>query len=164
VKLTRGAFAPKASDFKLRALARNRITLVKQIRFILSLAVLIFILAVTAWRPQATQQLMEAWRGDPKAQLWPEVIVDIIGGDYLRAGDAKTAIELFKLNLLAKTRHSLATLFSVARRTIGSAGRQDVSSSNDFWRCPRCGGPMVVVERLTAAEIQLRSPPLTAAA
>jgi Tfp pilus assembly protein PilF len=74
---------------------------VKQIRFILSLAVLIFILAVTAWRPQATQQLMEARRGDPKAQLWPEVIVDIIGGDYLRAGDAKTAIELFKLNLLA---------------------------------------------------------------
>ena len=51
MKLTRGAFAPKASDFKLRALARNRITLVKQIRFILSLAVLIFILAVTAWRP-----------------------------------------------------------------------------------------------------------------
>ena len=101
MKLTRGAFAPKASDFKLRALARNRITLVKQIRFILSLAVLIFILAVTAWRPQATQQLMEARRGDPKAQLWPEVIVDIIGGDYLRAGDAKTAIELFKLNLLA---------------------------------------------------------------
>jgi dienelactone hydrolase len=57
------------------------------------------------WAPggvaQATQQLMEARRRDPKAQLWPEVIVDIIGGDYLRAGDAKTAIELFKLNLLA---------------------------------------------------------------
>jgi Putative transposase/Transposase zinc-binding domain len=36
---------------------------------------------------------------------------------------------------------------------------QDVSSSNDLWRCPRCGGPMVVVERFTAADIQLRSPP-----
>jgi len=28
------------------------------------------------------------------------------------------------------------------------------------WLCPNCGGPMVVIERLTAAQIQLRSPPL----
>jgi hypothetical protein len=28
-----------------------------------------------------------------------------------------------------------------------------------LWLCPRCGGPMVVVERLSAAQIQLRSPP-----
>jgi hypothetical protein len=27
------------------------------------------------------------------------------------------------------------------------------------WRCPKCGGPMVVLERLTAAQLQLRSPP-----
>src|SRR5215510_567536 len=26
--------------------------------------------------------------------------------------------------------------------------------------CPKCGGPMVVIERLTAAQIQLRSPPV----
>jgi hypothetical protein len=26
--------------------------------------------------------------------------------------------------------------------------------------CPKCGGPMMIVERLTAAQIQLRSPPL----
>ena len=31
---------------------------------------------------------------------------------------------------------------------------------NPLWRCPQCGGPMVVIERLTAAQIQLRSPPL----
>ena len=30
---------------------------------------------------------------------------------------------------------------------------------NPLWRCPQCGGPMVVSERLTAAQIQLRSPP-----
>jgi hypothetical protein len=29
-----------------------------------------------------------------------------------------------------------------------------------FWTCPRCGGPMRVIERLTTAQIQLRSPPL----
>jgi hypothetical protein len=28
-----------------------------------------------------------------------------------------------------------------------------------LWLCPKCGGRMVVIERLTAAQIQLRSPP-----
>jgi len=46
---------------------------------------------------------------------------------------------------------------------------QDSSAANgakDLWCCPQCAGPMVVIERLTPAEIQLRSPPLpvTAAA
>ena len=31
--------------------------------------------------------------------------------------------------------------------------------SGDLWRCPKCGGSMRVIERLTAVEIQLRSPP-----
>jgi hypothetical protein len=30
----------------------------------------------------------------------------------------------------------------------------------DLWLCPQCGQPMKVIQRLTAAEIQLRSPPL----
>ena len=28
-----------------------------------------------------------------------------------------------------------------------------------LWTCPSCGGPMVVVERLTAAQIRMRAPP-----
>jgi hypothetical protein len=41
-------------------------------------------------------------------------------------------------------------------------GAQD---SRDLWLCPKCAAPMMVVQRLTAAEIQLRSPPeVTAAA
>lgn len=28
-----------------------------------------------------------------------------------------------------------------------------------LWICPLCGGPMVVIERLTAVQIKLRSPP-----
>jgi hypothetical protein len=28
-----------------------------------------------------------------------------------------------------------------------------------LWLCPQCGGPMVVIERLSAAQLQLRSPP-----
>jgi hypothetical protein len=34
----------------------------------------------------------------------------------------------------------------------------------DLYRCPNCGGPMKVLERLTAAEILLRSPPAVTAA
>jgi len=34
----------------------------------------------------------------------------------------------------------------------------------DLWRCPKCGGPMKVIETFTAAEIQLRSPPRISAA
>jgi len=50
---------------------------------------------------QVKQQLVEARKKDPQAQLWPEVAVDIIGEDYQREGDVKTAIEIFKLNLLS---------------------------------------------------------------
>src|SRR6266478_7657183 len=50
---------------------------------------------------QVKQQLVEARKEDPQAQLWPEVAVDIIGEDYQREGDVKTAIEIFKLSLLS---------------------------------------------------------------
>jgi len=59
-----------------------------------------------------------------------------------------------------------ATLLPLCFHLLGSAqqpqAEQDVSSTKDSfdpWHCPKCGGPMKVVERLTAAEIQLRSPP-----
>jgi len=45
-----------------------------------------------------------------------------------------------------------------------SQADQDTSRSTDLWRCPKCGGPMVVVERFTPAEIRLRSPPPATAA
>lgn len=50
---------------------------------------------------QVTQQLMDVRRKDPEAQLFPEINVDIIASGYLRNGETKEAIELFKLNLLA---------------------------------------------------------------
>ncbi len=45
--------------------------------------------------------------------------------------------------------------------------QQDASSTNDstdLWRCPKGDGSMKVIERLTAAEMRLRSPPLVIAA
>ena len=37
-------------------------------------------------------------------------------------------------------------------------------TTQPLWCCPKCGGPMSVVERFTAAQLQLRSPPLLATA
>jgi dienelactone hydrolase len=50
---------------------------------------------------EVTRRLQEARKKDPAAQIFPEADVDIIGEDYGRAGDYKTALEVFKLNLLA---------------------------------------------------------------
>jgi hypothetical protein len=64
---------------------------------------------------RVTQQLMEARRKDPRAQLWPEVNVDIIGEDHMREANAEkkaghlqeaqmemeVGTAIFKLNLLA---------------------------------------------------------------
>src|SRR5467141_371526 len=58
------------------------------------------------------------------------------------------------------------TLLPLCFQLLGSAQEpqagQHVASTEDalgLWRCPKCGGPMKVVERLAAVEIQLRSPP-----
>lgn len=50
---------------------------------------------------QVTKQLAEARGKDPKAQLFPEITVGIIGADRMRAGDMKSAIEVMKLVVLA---------------------------------------------------------------
>jgi hypothetical protein len=64
-----------------------------------------------------------------------------------------------------------ATLLPLCFQLLGSEqqpqAEQNVSStkdSSDLWHCPKCAGPMKVIERLTAAEIQLRSPPVVTAA
>src|SRR5437870_5175991 len=43
-----------------------------------------------------------------------------------------------------------------AQAETATSTAQDISPN---WFCPKCGGPMAIVERLTAAQIQLRSPP-----
>ena len=81
----------------------------------------------------------------------------------------KGFVRIRNFGFLANRRR--ATLLPFCFQLLGAAqepqAKQDVSSTNDshdLWRCPKCGGPMVVVEKLTAAEIQLRSPPLHTAA
>jgi hypothetical protein len=66
-----------------------------------------------------------------------------------------------------------AALLPLCRQALGvlqppqpEAQTSTAKNASPLWLCPKCGGPMVVIERLTAAQIQLRSPParLTAAA
>src|SRR5882762_10340289 len=57
-----------------------------------------------------------------------------------------------------------ATTLPLCFQLLGSAPQteQGTSAAKDttpLWLCPKCGGPMRVIERLTAAQIQLRSPP-----
>ena len=50
---------------------------------------------------QVKQQLMEARRRDPRAQLFPEVTASIIGQDYMRSNEPKRAVEVLDLVLFA---------------------------------------------------------------
>jgi hypothetical protein len=50
---------------------------------------------------QIAQQLTEARRKDPQAQLFPEITPSIVGQDFMRDGDVKSGIDVFKLILLA---------------------------------------------------------------
>ncbi len=56
-----------------------------------------------------------------------------------------------------------ATTLPLCFQLLGSTPQteQEVStaSPSDLWTCPKCGGLMLIIERLTAAEIRLRSPP-----
>lgn len=50
---------------------------------------------------RVTELLTAARRKDPEAQLFPEITASIVGADYQRAGDVKSAIAVFELVLLA---------------------------------------------------------------
>jgi hypothetical protein len=62
-----------------------------------------------------------------------------------------------------------ATTLPLCFRVLGSTSQPPTEAersnpaSTDSWLCPKCGGPMVVVETLTVAEIHFRSPPTVTA-
>ena len=81
----------------------------------------------------------------------------------------KGFVRIRNFGFLANRRR--ATLLPLCFHLLGTTqeprAEQNLSSTrdaHDLWHCPKCGGPMVVIERLTAAEIQLRSPPLLTSA
>jgi len=76
----------------------------------------------------------------------------------------KGFVRIRNFGFLANRRRTalLPLCFQLLGVTPESPAEEHASSTEDppgLYRCPKCGGPMKVVERLTAAEIQLRSPP-----
>src|SRR5262244_2976303 len=80
----------------------------------------------------------------------------------------KGFVRIRNFGFLANRRRS--TLLPLCFHWFGSAqepqaeqGASSSKDSSDLYHCPKCGGPMKVIERLTAAHIQLRSPPMVTA-
>jgi len=63
-----------------------------------------------------------------------------------------------------------ATLLPLCVQRLGSGSPQTepetptAHPSSPLWRCPKCGGPMLVIERFTDAQLQHRSAPSLAGA
>ena len=76
----------------------------------------------------------------------------------------KGFVRIRNFGFLANRRRStLLPLCFAALGTVPSQIELETSptqESDPLWRCPQCGGPMAVIERLTAAQLQLRSPPV----
>jgi len=98
-----------------------------------------------------------------KQKLWP-LPVDEFLRRFLLHILPKGFVRIRNFGFLANRKRS--TLLPLCLQLLGAAqqphAEPHASSTEDSsasWRCPKCGGPMKVIERLTAAEIQLRSPP-----
>src|SRR5205807_7055890 len=107
----------------------------------------------------ATLTLPKRLGGLRKTSLrWPRICAPVSG--------PLGFVRIRNFGFLANRRR--AALLPLCFHLLGTAQEphadQNAACSNGLWRCPKCGGPMVVVERLTAAEIQLRSPPLLTSA
>ena len=59
--------------------------------------------------------------------------------------------------LLPLCKQVLARASSTTHSVAVRSNRRNEPSK--LWRCPRCGGSVILVERLTAIQIRLRSPP-----
>jgi hypothetical protein len=81
----------------------------------------------------------------------------------------KGFVRIRHFGFLANRRRStlLPLCFQLLGATQEPPAEEHASSAEDapdLYRCPKCGGRTKVIERLTAAEIQLRSPPVVTAA
>ena len=83
----------------------------------------------------------------------------------------KGFVRIRNFGFLANRRRS--TLLPLCRQLLGVVPQPQIEPAvsaakqpSPLWTCPNCGGPMIVVERFTAAQTLLRSPPIpvTAAA
>jgi len=114
----------------------------------------------------ANGQVTFRWRdsADHNQQKLMTVSLDEFLRRFLLHLLPKGFVRIRHFGLLANCRRS--TLLPLCLAALGSVPSQiepetsSTQESEPLWRCPKCGGPMAVIERLTAAQLQLRSPPL----
>jgi Putative transposase/Transposase zinc-binding domain len=73
----------------------------------------------------------------------------------------KGFIRIRNFGFLANRRRASTLPLCVQLLDSAPQAKPEISTAGpcDLWLCPQCAGPMEVIERFTAAEIQLRSPP-----
>ncbi len=73
-------------------------------------------------------------------------------------------VRLRHFGFLANRRRAalLPLCFQLLESTTASRPEDPTATNRTtaVWTCPRCGGPMMLIERITAAQIRLRSPPI----
>src|SRR5262245_300059 len=77
---------------------------------------------------KAAQMLAEARQRDPKAVLFPETIVNLIGYEHIQTGDTKGAVEILKLNATAFP--GSANVYDSLSDAYLAAGRNDLARQN----------------------------------
>jgi tetratricopeptide (TPR) repeat protein len=78
--------------------------------------------------PKAARMLEEARQQNPKATLFPEGQVNIMGYEHLQAGDIKGAMEIFKLNAAAYP--SSANVYDSLSDAYLADGQKDLARQN----------------------------------
>jgi len=121
----------------------------------------------------ADQKVTFRWRdsADNNEQKLMTLSLDEFLSRFLLHLLPKGFVRIRNFGFLANRRRS--TLLPLCRQLLGVVPQPQIEPAvsaakqpSPLWTCPNCGGPMIVVERFTAAQTLLRSPPipLTAAA
>jgi dienelactone hydrolase len=77
---------------------------------------------------QAAQKLAEARKRDPKAVLFPEDLVNIVGYEHLQAGDNKVGLDILKLN--AEAFPDSANVYDSVSDAYLANGEKDLAREN----------------------------------
>ncbi len=121
----------------------------------------------------ADQKVTFRWRdsADNNEQKLMTLSLDEFLSRFLLHLLPKGFVRIRNFGFLANRRRS--TLLPLCRQLLGVVPQPQIEPAVSaakqpcpLWFCPKCGAPMIVVERFTAAQILLRSPPIpvTAAA
>jgi hypothetical protein len=121
----------------------------------------------------ADQKVTFRWRdsADNNEQKLMTLSLDEFLSRFLLHLLPKGFVRIRNFGFLANRRRS--TLLPLCRQLLGVVPQPQIEPAvsaakqpSPLWTCPNCGGPMIVVERFTAAQTLLRSPPIpvTAAA